>query len=99
VLILDDFRRARAPAVDEVIETLIDGELHLVVSGRFPWFADTDIDKVYAAFGNVSYDVTQARLMMPSLYPSSPAKRPRRADDRFAQRVASRRGSRLIRHF
>ncbi len=24
------------------------------------WFADTDIDKVYAGFGNVSYDVTSA---------------------------------------
>ncbi|HEY3655292.1 MAG TPA: LuxR C-terminal-related transcriptional regulator [Steroidobacteraceae bacterium] len=38
VLILDDFHRARSPAVDEVVETLIEhshGELHLVVSGRF----------------------------------------------------------------
>jgi LuxR family maltose regulon positive regulatory protein len=38
VLILDDFHRARSRAVDEVIETLIDhsqGELHLVVSGRY----------------------------------------------------------------
>ena len=38
VLILDDFHRARSRAVDEVVETLIEhsqGELHLVVSGRF----------------------------------------------------------------
>lgn len=38
VLILDDFHRTRSPAVDEVVETLIEhshGELHLVVSGRF----------------------------------------------------------------
>ncbi len=37
VLILDDFHRARARAVDEVIEMLIEhgrGRLHLVVSGR-----------------------------------------------------------------
>lgn len=37
VLILDDFHRARARAVDEVIEMLIEhcrGSLHLVVSGR-----------------------------------------------------------------
>lgn len=37
VLILDDFHRARARAVDEVIEMLIEhgrGHLHLVVSGR-----------------------------------------------------------------
>lgn len=37
VIILDDYHRARSPAVDEVIETLIEhaqGELHLVVSGR-----------------------------------------------------------------
>lgn len=37
VLILDDFHRARARAVDEVIEILIEhgqGHLHLVVSGR-----------------------------------------------------------------
>jgi iron complex outermembrane receptor protein len=30
------------------------------VNRTLSWFADTDIDKVYAAFGNVSYDVTQA---------------------------------------
>jgi len=38
VLILDDFHRSRSPAVDEVVETLLEhshGELHLVVSGRF----------------------------------------------------------------
>jgi LuxR family maltose regulon positive regulatory protein len=38
VLILDDFHRARSRAVDEVVETLIEnsqGELHVVVSGRF----------------------------------------------------------------
>jgi LuxR family transcriptional regulator, maltose regulon positive regulatory protein len=38
VLILDDFHRARSRAVDEVVETLIErsqGELHLVVSGRY----------------------------------------------------------------
>lgn len=37
VIILDDYHRARAPAVDEVIATLIEhsqGTLHLVVSGR-----------------------------------------------------------------
>lgn len=37
VLVLDDFHRARSPAVDEVVETLIEhshGELHLVVSAR-----------------------------------------------------------------
>jgi len=30
------------------------------VNPTLSWFADTDIDKVYAGFGNVSYDVTSA---------------------------------------
>lgn len=38
VIILDDYHRARSPAVDEVIETLVEhgqGALHVVVSGRY----------------------------------------------------------------